>query len=352
MTTKRNIRIKDIAEKAGVSIGTVDRVLHKRGEVAETTRKVIMQIVEELDYHPNILASTLASKKNIMIATLMPKSATPDSYWAKPHRGITSAIGKMTQYGVRAQHFYFEMEVEGSFSAEALKLLEANPDAVLMAPWAEVEALKFTQRLDERLIPYLFIDSNLEGAHPVSFVVQNSLQSGYLAAKLIDYGVSTDSQLLLLHITKKGLISRHLSDREKGFMHYFEMRGVSPSRILKLEIAGNSGELEEKLSAVGLALCDIAAVFVTNSKVHLAAESFNSLCKTPKIIGYDLIPQNIALLKTGVIDFLISQKPEAQGYMAANLLFDFLIKKEQVPAENYISIDIIAAENLDYYSSF
>jgi LacI family transcriptional regulator len=143
-----------------------------------------------------------------------------------------------------------------------------------------------------------------------------------------------------------------LSDREKGFMHYFEMRGVSPSRILKLEIAGNSGELEEKLSAVGLALCDIAAVFVTNSKVHLAAESFKSLCKTPKIIGYDLIPQNIALLKTGVIDFLISQKPEAQGYMAANLLFDFLIKKEQVPAENYISIDIIAAENLDYYSSF
>jgi LacI family transcriptional regulator len=58
------------------------------------------------------------------------------------------------------------------------------------------------------------------------------------------------------------------------------------------------------------------------------------------------------LLKNGKIDFLICQKPEAQGFTAINLLFDHLIKKELVMVENYISIDIITAENLDYYSSF
>ncbi|MFA5588430.1 MAG: helix-turn-helix domain-containing protein, partial [Mariniphaga sp.] len=39
--TPKQIRIKDIAEKANVSIGTVDRVLHNRGEVAESTKKKI-----------------------------------------------------------------------------------------------------------------------------------------------------------------------------------------------------------------------------------------------------------------------------------------------------------------------
>ena len=39
----KQIRIKDIAEKAKVSIGTVDRVLHNRGEVADSTKKKILK---------------------------------------------------------------------------------------------------------------------------------------------------------------------------------------------------------------------------------------------------------------------------------------------------------------------
>ena len=58
---RKSIRIKDIALRAGVSIGTVDRVLHKRGEVSEETQQKIQQIIDELDYRPNLLASSLAS---------------------------------------------------------------------------------------------------------------------------------------------------------------------------------------------------------------------------------------------------------------------------------------------------
>lgn len=55
--------IKQIAEKAGVSIGAVDRVLHDLGMVSEQTREKIMQIVRELDYHPNQTAQGLAVMK-------------------------------------------------------------------------------------------------------------------------------------------------------------------------------------------------------------------------------------------------------------------------------------------------
>ena len=52
--------IKMIAEKAGVSIGTVDRVLHDRPYVKAEVRERILRVMEELDYHPNRMASALA----------------------------------------------------------------------------------------------------------------------------------------------------------------------------------------------------------------------------------------------------------------------------------------------------
>ena len=65
-----------------------------------------------------------------------------------------------------------------------------------------------------------------------------------------------------------------------------------------------------------------------------------------------LFPEILNCSNRGKIDFLICQKPERQGFVAANLLFDHLVKKEKVNRENYTPIDIITKENIDYYSSF
>ena len=64
--------IKMIAEKAGVSIGTVDRVLHDRPYVKAEVRERVLQVLEELDYHPNRMASALATSGT-------PPASGPDS---------------------------------------------------------------------------------------------------------------------------------------------------------------------------------------------------------------------------------------------------------------------------------
>ena len=45
----KTVRIKDIALKAGVSIGTVDRVLHNRGEVKAATKEKVLAIAKKLN---------------------------------------------------------------------------------------------------------------------------------------------------------------------------------------------------------------------------------------------------------------------------------------------------------------
>lgn len=69
------------------------------------------------------------------------------------------------------------------------------------------------------------------------------------------------------------------------------------------------------------------------------------------IIGYDLIDENVRYLREGVIDFLISQQPERQGYKGISTLYRHVILKEPVPKKVMMQIDIVTSENVDFYRS-
>ena len=49
------IRIKDIAERAGVSVGTVDRVLHDRPNVSKPARDKVEKALKEMNYQPDLI---------------------------------------------------------------------------------------------------------------------------------------------------------------------------------------------------------------------------------------------------------------------------------------------------------
>lgn len=62
--------ISDVAEVAGVSIKTVSRVFNEEPNVREETRQRVLQVVADLDYHPNIAARSLAGRKSFLIGLL------------------------------------------------------------------------------------------------------------------------------------------------------------------------------------------------------------------------------------------------------------------------------------------
>lgn len=59
----KNITIKDVANKAGVSVATVSRVINNSEFVIDDTRTHVLKIVKELRYTPNNLARSLSRKK-------------------------------------------------------------------------------------------------------------------------------------------------------------------------------------------------------------------------------------------------------------------------------------------------
>src|SRR6187551_2706842 len=164
----KKIRIKDIAEMAQVSVGTVDRVIHNRGEVAEDSYKKIMAILEKTGYKPNLLARTLGSNKTFRIVALMPNPAQ-DEYWEQSAEGVKQAQDEWTQYGVEIQPYHFDLYNKESFAEQAQSVLETQPDAVLTAPIFHQEALNFFRTCREQNIPFVVVNNTIEEGGSLSF---------------------------------------------------------------------------------------------------------------------------------------------------------------------------------------
>jgi len=354
--TTKKIRIKDIAEKANVSIGTVDRVIHNRGEVNAETKSKVLKILEELDYRPNLLASSLASKKKHTFAVLLPEVPYEDAYWDKPLKGVREAATDLQQYGIIIKLHQFSQNDPTSFVGKAKLILESKPEGVVLAPFFLRESNDFVEKLNSKKIPVVLIDSNIGGCNKLTFIGQNSFQSGMLAAKLFDYSLPKDATILIIHFGKGLDNINHPKQREKGFYNYFDTKAEESSEklyTLEIDTARDDldffGLIDQEIKKLG----GVNGIFVTNSQVYRIAEYLISRnIQHIRLIGHDLVRKNAEFLRTGVVDFLICQRPIEQGLQAIHALFDHLILKKKVLDDNYTPIDIVTKENLDYYKEF
>ena len=320
--------------------------------MAESTRKKILDIIDELNYRPNILASTLASKKTTIFATLLPKPPSPEGYWNKPFLGVKMRVKELQQYGVNIHSFTFNQADSASFEREAEKILKLKPGGVVLAPFFKKESLSFIEDLKKNYIPFVFIDSEIKNAGQISYSGQNSYQSGMVSARLLDL-ILPEGNILVTHFAKEMDNQNHLVQREKGFYNWFENNRKKTRPIFTKEISDTEDEFWMEEIVETIQKKNINGIFVTNSKVFFIGrliEKYN--LKNVRVIGHDLVKENVSFLQKDIVQFLVCQRPEEQGYNAVNKLFRSVVQKRKIAKENYTSIDIVTKENVDYYKEF
>lgn len=345
------IRIIDIAKLAGISIGTVDRVLHNRGEVSDSTRQKIMSIINDMNYQPDILARRLASKKRCRFGVLFPRSNPDSSFWHTPLEGVHKAISEIDFYNVVAEEFLFNQFDRSSFSRKIKLLIDSKPDGILMAPVYYEESIKLVTVCKNLGIPYIFINSTIDGLNDYGFVGQDSFQSGYLAAKLLTYGMPPDSSYCVINLARSLNNHKHIMSRQKGFEEYFYTRFTGRANVYVYDIEDTGeAEVNDSLSRIFLSHKNLDGVFVTNSRVFKVARFLKvNKNKSLRLIGYDLINENIEFLEDGTVDFLISQKPFDQGYMGIRALFTLIILRKPINREYFLPMEILTRENYRYH---
>jgi LacI family transcriptional regulator len=350
-STPEKSRIIDIARLAGVSIGTVDRVLHDRGEVSEDTREKIMNIINDLNYQPDILAQWLASKKKCRFGVLFPRANPDSSFWQAPLEGVQKAIEEIGFYNVVAEEYLFNQFDRSSFHRKSVSMIDSRPDGMLIAPVYYEESIELVAICKSLAIPYIFINSNIERLNDYGFIGQDSFQSGFLAAKMLTYGMAPDSSYCVINLARALNNHKHIMSRQKGFEEFFRTRykGRANVYIYDIEDTGEA-EVNESLSRIFLSHADLNGVFVTNSRVFKVARflKFNKI-KSLRLVGYDLIKENVEFLEDGTVDFLISQKPYDQGYLGIRTLFNLVLLKKSINREYYLPIEILTRENYRYH---
>ena len=158
--------------------------------------------------------------------------------------------------------------------------------------------------------------------------------------------------LLVLHFAKEMDNQNHLLQREKGFYEWFRIH--DPHREIKtFEMCVDGLDSCEIPMQEVLADNDPSGIFVTNSRVYMAAGTLEKLGRSDiRLIGHDLLRENVSFLRKGIVDFLICQRPEEQGYDSLDKLFQSVVHKSVVKEHNYTPIDIVMKENVDYYNEF
>lgn len=346
------IRIKDIAHLANVSVGTVDRVIHGRSGVSEASKKRVEEILKQLDYQPNMYASALASNKKYSFICLLPQHLEGE-YWTAIETGIYEAITTYSDFNTSVKINYYDPYDYHSFVSASKAILAEEPDGVMVAPTAPQYTKGFTTQLKMLDIPYIFIDSKIEDTPPLAFFGQNSRQSGYFAARMLMLLAREEKEIVIFKKIHEGIVgSNQQESREIGFKQYMEEHHPS-CKILELDLhAERNDEDNEMLDDFFRTHPNVNTGITFNSKVYIIGEYMQTRKKENfNLIGYDLLERNVSCLKEGSISFLIAQQPELQGFNGIKALCDHLIFKKDVTRINYMPIDLLTAETIEYYHS-
>jgi LacI family transcriptional regulator len=347
----KKARIKDIAMLAGVSIGTVDRVLHMRGEVAEKTKQKVQKILKETNYSPNVMAQVLKSKKRFHLVSLLPEPTNDNSFWKKHPLGMKRALEELEPFPVTLSQITFDILNDDDFQEKTCCVLNLKPDAVLLAPIFKSQSIAFCSLLVKEKIPFVFVDGYIENTDFLAYIGEDIFQSGRVAGQLIDMVTPQKSDILIVNIARNLQNVHHLNTRTQGFLSYFKISGNNRGKKIAINIPESTSEsIKTATDKAFEENPDIGAIFFTGSTSYLIALYLEKKgLKSINLIGYDLLDMNVKYLKSGIIKFLIGQRPEEQTYKGVKKLFEFLSLNKVPEKLEYLPVDVVTSENVDFF---
>ncbi len=327
----------------------MDRVIHNRGRVSPETERRIRRIIEQLGYKPNVFAKNLKLGKPYIFGILMPKPSQDNAYWTLPIRGINKAQKELASQKIEARYFFYDKYSKISYHKISRDVLEAELDGLIIAPALSGEFDEFVKTIPLGL-PYVFFDSFIPDSKCIAYIGEDSFQSGFLSGKLMCLLIKGRGTIGVLKVLPSDY---HINDRISGFVDFCTKSSPCIPRIYEIDWNGSQSKRKKVFERVFIENQNLKGIFISNTLTHQVAEFVKNNPGKGKvyIIGYDLVEENIKFLKEGIIDFLISQQSEKQGYEALYTLYRHVFLKESTEKNIIMQIDIVTNENIEYYKS-
>ena len=334
------ITIKDIADKAGVSISTVSLVLNQKGYVAPVTKKKIQTVIDDLSYRPLHSARKLATKQtgNFGFIVWEGHFSEVEMFYSQVFLGM--------EYAARKNDYYILLTtVRDEFDPkEDLPrfLRYKDVDGVALAGRVPEPLIRY---LDHQQIPFVLVDYEIPGEN-------------YNCVKIDNYnGAFRAVENLILsgrkHIGFVGGTFFHpsIKERHRGYREALEKHGLNNnhgdnySYCENVETSRSIGEkgalhLLEKYP-------EIDAIFSCNDTTAMGVISGIQRLKKKipediAVFGFDDIPT--AEFSTPKLSTIHVPKLEI-GKEAYKLLYELIKHPKMAPQTRIISVDTLIRES-------
>lgn len=341
------VKIKDIAARAGVSTGTVDRVLHNRGRVSGRTRKMVRQAMEELQYKPDFLARTLARKEDTLLKILIPYPYQ-DFYWRIVRDGIERGLDEFAPYRLNGQIHFYDMNDSSHFDLIANEILEDSPNVVLIGSEYHSQTIKLLKKCQKKDIRCIVMNAEISSVPVLSYIGINTYAVGELVGRIVR-STRQLSSVLIVHTTANIENTTHLKNKELGLINALE-QSESPIHV-EILIFGNEINTDQAISEIEdlIQTHQIDTVYVTTSRAYQFGPALKRSFPHLFLIGHDLIDHHIPLVHNGTIDVLIDQSGYRMGYLSVKSWVDHYVLDRTISETQYLPFNIVYPENLPYY---
>jgi LacI family transcriptional regulator len=202
--------MREVAEKAGVSIKTVSRVVNNQQEISETTRQQVRAVIDELGYRPNLIARGLVTQRTHTIGLVVNDITNP--FFPEVARGVLDTA-RAKDFNI----FLCNSDDDPEEEKQTLQTLsDQNVDGIIIFPCLQENIRAFA----ELHRPFVVINNQLEHPH-VSAVITNNYEGAKLAVEhLIERGHTEIAML-----SGKPAVN---SKRMRGFEDGMQNRGLTP----------------------------------------------------------------------------------------------------------------------------
>lgn len=276
--------IKDIANKVGVNVSTVSRVLNNRGYISDSLRENIHQAMKELNYQPNEVARTLFRKKSNMIGLIIPTVAHP--FFAELCSHIEH-YAYQHQYKVVLCNSQHDKEKELMY----LNYLKANQVEGIIMGSHTIDVEEFSKIA----LPLVTFDRAISDKIP--YVSSDNYEGGRMATELL---IASGCKRIAM-ITGSLDLPMLSNDRHTAFREVAARHGVWHT-VLETDIFGFDPEnYEGIISKLFESHPDIDGVFASSDVIaayilKICSKYNKSVPQDVKVVGYDGIAFSAALV--------------------------------------------------------
>jgi LacI family transcriptional regulator len=344
--TKPRRGIHLIAEMANVSIGTVDRALHGRDGIKESTRQRILQIAGQISYRPNLAARALSvAKASARIGVCVPREIHffYDQLWG----GILDEGRRVEQLGIQFLHRPIHALGEGDIGAFK-ELLQASVDGIIVTAGNPKGLTPLINAAEDKGVRVVCVSTDAPESHRSSIVCVEPRLNGYLAGELMGKFVPPGSKVAVV----AGMLSAE-DHRKKtdGFTEAFPRHCPGGKVIAVIEGHEDEDESFQKTFDLLRRIPTIAGLYVNtvNCLPVCRALGARRLAGKVKLITTDLFLEMAPYFQKGTITASIYQQPHRQGQIAVHLMTDHLTNLVPLPPALHLSPGVVMSSNLSLF---